>query len=153
MIRAVVAVRTDSPSMPEAAGVVASRITLAHLQFATEAVERGGGAMAAKQNPKPAGQVEILDLYNRPALTRARTQGLRHPDIAKPQVVNQDLAAPRSRPVTERFRVTTVAKAAFLTNHKPENTAGVTRAPSTRYAETKFIADFVKRVPPNSDLG
>ena len=103
--------------------------------------------MAAKQNPAPARQIEILDLYNRSALTRARTQRLSHPDIANPQVVNQDLAAPRSRPVAARFRVTTVAKAAFLTNHKPENTAGETRAPSTRYAETKFVSDLVKPDP------
>ncbi len=99
--------------------------------------------MAGKQNPKPAGQIEIFDLYNRSAFTRARTQRLRHPDIANLQVVNQDFASPRSRPVAERFRVTTAAKAAFLTNHKPENTAGETRSPSTRYAETKFISDFV----------
>jgi hypothetical protein len=133
--------------MPEAAGVIASRVALAHLQLAPEAVERGGGAMARKQNPKPAGQIEIFDLYNRSALTRACTQRLRHPKIANLQVVNQNLASPRSGPVAERFRVTTAAKAAFLTNHKPENTAGETRAPSTRYAETKFVSDLVKPDP------
>lgn len=77
--------------------------------------------MAGNQNPKPARQIEIFDLDNLSTLTLTRR--LRNPDVANPQIVNRDLATPRRRPVAERFRVATAAKAAFLPNHKPENTA------------------------------
>jgi hypothetical protein len=77
--------------------------------------------MPRNQYPKPARQIKIFDLDNLSALGLAGR--FRDPDIANPQVVNQNLAATRRRPVAERFRVTAVAKAAFLPNHKPENTA------------------------------
>jgi hypothetical protein len=76
MIRAVVAVRTDSPAMPEAASVVARLVPLAGLSVAPEAVVGSGPAM----NPKPARLVELFDLDNFSVLAR----GLDNPDIADP---------------------------------------------------------------------
>ena len=72
-------------------------------------------------DPKPTGQIEVLNLHNPAGLAFG------NPNIADLYFLNQDLVSLCGRPGASRLRSVALAETTFLQDHRTENTADTIR--------------------------